>query len=130
MYLHRPKHALGQIIKPRKKEERCHQYDGRTHDRSHLRAGTSLTVYPRASNRTIGRKRTGNKGTCEIRGAKSDKFSIWTDGVGITSSILLRCNDAVEKSDNGDKPARSCKPVIVESGSAPYTAVEVVSFRY
>jgi hypothetical protein len=43
---------------------------------------------------------------------------------------LLRGNDAVEKSNNGDEPARSRKPVIVKLKCAPYTAVEVVCLRY
>jgi len=79
-----------------------------------LRAGTSLAVYPRAGNRPIGRKCTRHEGTQKVRGTKGDEFSIWAYGVGITSSILLRGDNAVEKSNDGDEPASSRKPVIVE----------------
>jgi len=73
-----------------------------------LCAGTGLAVDARAGNRTIGRKRTWHKSTRKIRGTESDELSIWADGVGITSGILLCGNDAVEKSNDGDKSARGC----------------------
>ena len=95
-----------------------------------MRTGTSLAVYPRAGNRSIGGKCTGHEGTQEIPGTKGDEFSIWTNGVGITSSILLRGDNAVEKSNNGNEPTGSRKSVIVERVCVPYTAVEVVSFIY
>lgn len=79
-----------------------------------MRAGTGLTVYTRAGNRTIGGKRTRHEGSEEITGAESDEFSVWANGVGITSGILLRGNDAVEKSNDGDESVRSCILMIVK----------------
>ena len=66
-------------------------------------AGTGLAVDTRAGNGTIGGKRTRHKRTYNIRGAESNEFSIWTDGVGITSGVLLRGNNAVKKSNDGDE---------------------------
>lgn len=115
--LHGPKHTLGQIIKPRKQEECRHQNNGRTGKRSHLGTATGFPVDTRAGNRTIGGERTRNKSTCKIRGTESDKLSIRTDGVGITSSILLCGNDAVEKTNDGDESRNGCTLVIFENQS-------------
>jgi hypothetical protein len=80
-----------------------------------LSAGTSLAVDTRAGDGAIGGKRTGHKRTCNIRGAESNEFSIWADGVGITSGVLFCGNDAVEKSNDGDKSACGCMLVIVNN---------------
>ena len=114
-YSHRPKDTLGQIVKPRQQEERCHQYNGRTDERRHLCAGTGLAIDTRAGNGTIGGKRTRHKGPCNVRGAKSNEFSIWTNRIGITSGVLFRSNNTIKKSNDGDESACGCMLMIVKN---------------